>query len=105
MKANTVYYSNNAVAADVNSPAFNLNGGRYVLGAFGTFGGGTIKLQFTTDADSTWIDLGAQNGAATALSAAGTTAFYAAPGRYRIAIVGTTGPTLQVWFGDAQTGT
>jgi hypothetical protein len=105
VKSNTVYDANVAVSGNVNGTPFNFDGGRLVLGTFGTFGAGTIKLQFTTDADSTWIDVGTQNAVATQLTAAGTTTFYLPPGRYRVVLTGSTTPTLQYFVGSAETGT
>ncbi len=104
MRSNVVFFNNPNVAGDLNSPPFNLAGGHVALGAFGTFGGGSVKLQWSSDADATWFDVGPQGGVATALTVPGTTMFVAVPGRYRVAVVGTTGPALKIWFGDARDG-
>ena len=60
MLNNLVFDKNYSVAADVNGPGFYFPGGCLVLGAFGTFGAGTVKLQFTIDNNVTWVDLGVQ---------------------------------------------
>lgn len=104
MLTNTVFDKNLAVAGDLNGPAFNVAGGAFVLGAFGTFGGGTVKLQWTSDADTTWIDIGPQNAVPTLLTAAGTTSFNLPPGRFRVVVTGSTAPALLYWFGWANQG-
>ena len=102
MRSNFVPYLNTAIAANFNSPPFELKGGRYVLGGYGTFSAGTLKVQFTTDSDATWVDFGPQNAIATSLTVAGMTAFYAPPGRYRVALTGAGAPAMQAFFGEAQ---
>jgi hypothetical protein len=105
MKSNRVRYYNGAVVANVDGAPFSFDGGRVVMGFYGTLGGGTAKLQWCTDNDTTWIDVGPQNGTATTLAAAGTVAMYLPPGRYRAAVTGSTTPSAQLWVGDAETGT
>ena len=89
------------LVADFGGPAFNCKGGRLVLGGFGTFGAGTLKLQFTTDADTTWVDLDPQTGGATSLTAAGSAVAYVPIGRYRVALVGSSTPSLTYFVGEA----
>jgi hypothetical protein len=104
---NIVYDKSGAsgVTADGSGPAFNFKGGVLVLGAFGTFGGGTIKLQYTTDNDTTWLDLGAQSGAgATSLTAAGTCVVWLPPIRARVTMAGSTAPAANYFVGDANGG-
>ncbi|HET6318710.1 MAG TPA: hypothetical protein VFG86_19830 [Chloroflexota bacterium] len=105
MKANRVRYYNGAIVANFNGDAFSFDGGRLVMGFFGTLGSGTLKLQWCTDADTTWIDCGPQNAVVTTLAAAGTVSFYWPPGRLRVALTGSTTPSAQCWVGDAETGT
>lgn len=61
------------------------NGGRGVFSAVGTFGGGSVTLQYLGPDGSTWIT------AATALTAAGLVAFELPPGQIRAAVVTATG--------------
>ena len=103
MYNNIVYDKGLAIANGSSAVAFNFKGGRLVLAGGGTFGGGNIGLEWSLDG-TTWFPIGPQNGAATILSAAGTSMFYAAPGRYRVVVAGTTAPSLAYWVGDAQTG-
>lgn len=94
---NPVYGSGTAVAADFNGAAFEHKGGRIVLGGYGTFGSGTLAVQYTPDADVTFTDLGQQNAVATSLTAAGSVTFFLPRGRYRVRFSGSTAPTL-AWF-------
>lgn len=91
------------LGANANGAAFNFKGGRLVLGAFGTFGGGTLALQYTIDSDATWIALGPQTPGAlpTSLTAAGTVAVYLPPIRLRVSLAGSTTPSLSYWVGNA----
>lgn len=61
------------------------NGGRGVFSAVGTFGGGSVTLQYLGPDGATWIT------AATALTAAGLVAFELPPGQIRAAVVTATG--------------
>jgi len=84
-----------------NGQIFNHHGGIVVLWGYGNFGGGNLKLQFTSDQDVTWNDFGPQNAVATLLSAAGSNAFYIPPGRYRVSLSGATSPAAFYGIGDA----
>jgi len=103
MRNNQVFDKGNAVAADFNGVAFSVLGGAYVLGGFGVFGAGTLKVQWSPDdpTGATWVDLGAQNALPTLLTAAGMVSFKLLPGRYRVVFAGSTAPTLAYWFGEA----
>lgn len=105
---NNQVYDKSAVAlsADGNGTAFSFKGGLLVMGAFGTFGGGSAKVQWSPDdpTGATWTDLGPQNGVATALTTAGTVAVNLPPGRYRFALAGSTAPSLTYWIGEANQG-
>jgi hypothetical protein len=55
MKSATVYYRNTAVVADEQSPAFSLNGGRYVLGAFVTMVSYRVSTHINEDEVIYWL--------------------------------------------------
>lgn len=80
-----------AFTADGSGTAFDWDGGWGVLNAQGTFGGGTLKLEFSEDSGSTWTALPAD----TQLTAAGSAAFLAGVGAsLRITLAGATNPTI-----------
>lgn len=101
MRNNLVHDKNYAVAGNVTGTPFTAIGGTYVMGAFGTFGGGAVTLQQTTDTDVTWFDCGPQDTVPTTLTAAGSAEFSLAPGRYRVNVTGTTAPALNYYIGEA----
>lgn len=103
MRKNFVFAGSGAtpIVADFNGTPFSILGGAYVLGLFGTLGGGTLKVQFATDADVTWFDVGPQNTVATQLAAAGMTSFKLPPGRYRVVLSGSAAASITYWFGEA----
>jgi hypothetical protein len=82
------------LVADGNSVAFVSRGGNNILAAWGTFGGGTVKLQWNSDGAGTWIDYTPQNGVALTLLANGTLAFRLMPGQFRVALTGSAGPSV-----------
>lgn len=90
-----------ALSADGNGPAVKAKGGRYVLQASGTFGGGTVALQVLLPDNATWANAGPQNGQATSFTAAGSCAVNLLPGQYRVALTGSTAPAVQYAFGEA----
>lgn len=46
-----------AQTADADGTAQEITGGLRTLVAWGTFGGGTLKLQISPDTGATWIDV------------------------------------------------
>jgi hypothetical protein len=46
-----------AQAASGNGASARWHGGRGVFAAYGTFGGGTVKLQWSPDDGTTWLDV------------------------------------------------
>jgi hypothetical protein len=90
-----------AIANGASAFPFSHPGGMVVLMGGGTFGGGNVALQFCTDADVSWFDVGPQNAVPTAVSAAGSSAFYLPPGRYRVNVAGATAPSLAWSISDA----
>lgn len=78
-------------AAAGNGSAQTLNsGGKYYFMGEGTFGGGSLKLQFQSP-QGTWIDV-----ASSTLSAAGAVALDIPSGQYRA--VGATGSAFYAWL-------
>lgn len=59
-------------------------GGEGIFSAAGTFGGGTVRLQFLGPNESTWIDAGSS----AFISVAGGCVFSLAPGLIRATIAG-----------------
>jgi hypothetical protein len=47
----------NAQTADANGAAADWHGGRGVFSAFGTFGSGTVKLQWSPNDGTTWLNV------------------------------------------------
>lgn len=104
MLQGNVYVRLLAQAADFNGVPFNFPGGRLVLEGDGTFGGGTLKLQFTTDTDTTWVDLTPQDGGVKSLTAAGSVTLFLPAIRLRVVLAGSTTPALNCWVGQAGIG-
>lgn len=101
MLQGNVYQKALAVAADFNGAPFNFPGGRIVLEGDGVFGAGTLKLQYTTDADITWVDLTTQDGNAKTLTAAGLVTLFLPAIRLRVVLAGSAAPTLNWFVGQA----
>ena len=66
--------------ASATSPAKELLGGKYILDAVATFGGGSVKVQQLGRDNTTWMDV--PNSTLTANGA--TQALFIPPGQYRI---------------------
>ena len=85
------------LSADGNSATLAWIGGNGYFTAQGTFGSGTIKLQFSTDG-STWSDVGSQ----TSLTASGGGMFENLPKcSLRVNLAGATAPTILYEVGRA----
>jgi len=82
------------ITADGNYPSnegFVFSGGTGVLEVFGTFGGGTAKLQMRGIDSATWLDLGS-----TLTLTANTVVGFVAPNRrLRLNVAGSTGASLR----------
>jgi hypothetical protein len=89
------------LAADTNGPAWVSRGGNAVACAFGTFGGGTFKLQFSPDGGASWVDYSPQNGVALTLTANGSLVFRLPPGQFRSVLTGSTAPSLNYFVTTA----
>lgn len=93
-----------AQAADFQTAPFNFPGGRIVLEGDGVFGAGTLKLQYTTDADTTWVDITTQDGNAKTLTAPGSVTLFLPYIRLRVALAGSAAPNLNTFCGQAGIG-
>jgi hypothetical protein len=86
------------IAANGNSATIPWIGGNGYFTAQGTFGGGIIKLQFSTDSGTTWSDIGAL----TTLAASGGGMFENLPKcSLRVNLAGATTPSIFYEVGRA----
>jgi hypothetical protein len=89
-----MFFLNSSLAAtfsaDGNGASAYLSGGTYSLQAFGTFGGGTFKLQRLLGDGTTYLDV---SGAS--FTANGQATVQVPPGAYRMTLTGATGPSLK----------
>lgn len=82
-------------AADGDSAVFNYSGGRAVFTAYGTFGGGTCKLQMSPDGGTTWVDVTNDAGTAVSLTSAGLVQFHLSAGvKIKANLASSTGASL-----------
>lgn len=77
------------------SPWYDHGGGRVTYAAQGTFGSGTVALQFSLDDGSTWSSVGS----AANLTAAGVAGAEIPPCLIRVNLSGSTSPNLNVVIG------
>lgn len=84
---------------DGNSAAASVLRGNYAFSAYGTFGGGTIKLQFSPDGGTTYVDvpLATKNAAGMILD------LNLPAGLYRFNVAGSTTPNLNGQLVNANT--
>lgn len=75
---------------------FRLKGGRYVLAATATFGGGSIAVQMLMHDGATWVTPLNIAGSANTLTAAGTQVVDLPPGQYKIVIVTASAVTVSL---------
>lgn len=80
--------------ADGQSGAINWPGGRGVFAAFGTFGGGTIKLQVSYDDGATWIDADRSGDTFVTFTANGSGGFELPRCQIRTSLSGSTSPSI-----------
>lgn len=85
---------NQSLAADGQTTKVFWPGGKGTFAGEGTFGGGTLKLQWRPDANWTYIDV-----ASASLTAAGYKNFEIAKGEIRIDLAGATTPTVDTFIG------
>lgn len=83
-----------AATADGNSTAVEWPGGKGTFAAWGTFGAGTAKLQWSPDGGTTWLDVSSAS-----LTANGYINFEIAPGKLRANLAGATTPSLNAAVG------
>jgi hypothetical protein len=83
-----------AQGSDANGAAVDWVSGDGVFSAYGTFGGGTCKLQWSPDAGTTWFDVDKSGDTYTTLTAAGAGAFRLPTCKIRAVLSGATAPTL-----------
>jgi hypothetical protein len=80
-------------AVDGNSQQWDWPGGNGMIAAQGTWGSGTIQLQVTPDAGTTWINV-----SGISITADGTVTFACAPGQVRLNLSGSGGASLNAWI-------
>lgn len=80
------------LSADGNSATVNWGGGDGTFMAYGTFGGGTARLQFSPDSGTTWLNVGTD----VTMTSDGIANFYVPSGLLRANLDGATGPTVTV---------
>lgn len=85
---------NQSFAADGQTTAVKWPGGKGTFAAEGTFGAGTVKLQWRPDSTWTYIDV-----ASASLTAAGYKNFEISAGDLRIDIAGSTTPAVDTHIG------
>jgi hypothetical protein len=83
-----------AIGANANGAAFDWPGGRGVFSAFGAFGAGTCKLQFSPDAGVTWLDVDRSGDTYVTFTANGSGGFELPPCQIRAVLTGATAPSL-----------
>jgi hypothetical protein len=81
--------TSNTTTSDIVWP-----GGRGVFTAFGTFGGGTYKLQVSFDDAATWIDVDRSGDTYCTFTANGSGGFELPKCRVRVNVSGATAPTV-----------
>ena len=101
---NNITHVAGSFSADGASIEFNLFGGRYVLQVNGSFGGGNIGVSILLPDGVTFIRMGTQGGVATDLTTSGSSVMYLGPGRARISLTGSAGPSVQYSFSEANGG-
>jgi hypothetical protein len=83
------------LTADGQSASIPWLGGRGVFTAWGTFGGGTIKLQQSPDDGTTWIDLDRSGDTFCTFTANGEGGFELQPCLLRVSLSGSTAPNIK----------
>ena len=80
--------SQSYIASNISATtaAFTLNGGRYVMAAHATWGGGNITLQLLCPDGSTFVSVKDIGGSANTLTADGSQTMDCPPGQYRITV-------------------
>ena len=82
--------------ADANSSAEAWPGGVGQMVGAGTWGGGTLKLQMSPDAGTTWVDIGGS----ASITADGVCNFELNSCDVRLVLTGSTGANLNAWLTD-----
>ena len=80
------------LTANGSTPIVSHGGGTGTFAAFGTFGGGTIKLEASFDSGSTWLDLGDL----TTFTENGLANYEIYPSQLRASLTGSTTPSITV---------
>jgi hypothetical protein len=93
-----------AQTADGNSNAVNWAGGRGVFMAWGTFGGGTCKLQMSPDDGTTWINVDRTGDTFVTLTANGEGGFELPKCKLRANLAGSTGASVNAGVQSANQG-
>lgn len=77
--------------------AKRLSAGEYVFSASGTFGGGTVSLDYRPESGADWVPL-----TDLALTGAGAALIKLAKGEVRVTITGATGPSIDADIGSVE---
>jgi hypothetical protein len=88
------------LTADTGGNLVQSHGGRHVLQALGTFGGGTLGLMAQLP-DGSFVLFGQQNGVASSFTTSGSCVLYLLPGAYKVALTGSLGASVGYAFGEA----
>lgn len=70
--------------------------GKFNIGAFGTFGGGTLTIQLSYDSGTTWIAATDGSGSAGAFTADGTLNVEVGEALLRLTLAGATSPDIDI---------
>lgn len=79
---------------DGNGNAADWPGGRGAFVAYGTFGSGTVKLQWSPDDGTTWLDVDKSGETYVTLTANGSGGFELPASQIRAALSGSTGASV-----------
>ena len=88
------------LTADTAGLLVQSHGGRHVLQAIGTFGGGTLGLMVQLP-DGSFVLFGSQNSVPSSFTTSGSSVLYLLPGSYKVALVGSLGASVGYAFGEA----
>lgn len=93
-----------AQATDANSSTVKWEGGRGVFIAWGTFGGGTCKLQMSPDDGTTWINVDRAGDTFVTFTANGEGGFELPKCQLRANLAGSTGASVNAGVQSAKQG-
>jgi hypothetical protein len=98
---NNLLFSGQTTNAD--SPTVRWSGGRGAFFARGTFGGGSVTLQFKPDGDPTWFNVDRPGEAFVTFTAQGGGQFDLPSGDIRATLTGATSPNIHARLEEIKT--